>query len=80
MLVITKHFPKWIELASLINKSSEGVAYAYLKQVLSKLGLLAKVFTNQIMEFKKEFQELCEQALIDHKNISHDKHKANGFI
>jgi hypothetical protein len=32
------------------------------------------------MEFKKEFQELCEQALIDHKNISHDKHKANGFI
>jgi hypothetical protein len=37
MLVITKHFPKSIELASLLNKSSEGVAYAYLNEVVSKL-------------------------------------------
>jgi hypothetical protein len=39
MLVIIEHFPKWIELASFLNKSSEGVAYAYLNQVLRKFGL-----------------------------------------
>jgi len=31
------------------------------------------------MEFQGEFQESCEQGLIDHRNISHDHFEVNGL-
>jgi hypothetical protein len=41
VLVIIQHFFKWIELASLQDKNSEGVLYAFWDQILSRLGGLA---------------------------------------
>jgi hypothetical protein len=51
-----KHFSKWLELVPLPNYNSEGVVYAFLDKVLSRLGAPSKVFTNQGMKFRGEFQ------------------------
>jgi hypothetical protein len=32
------------------------------------------------MKFQGEFQELCEQGLIDHRNISYDHLEVNGLV
>ncbi len=61
------------------DKSSEGVAYAFLDRVLSHFGAPAKVLTDQGMEFQGEFQVLCDKALIDHQITSRDHPKANGL-
>jgi hypothetical protein len=61
-----KEFSKWLELMSLPNCSNEGNAYAFLNKVFSSFGAPTKVFTNQGMKISRDFQELCEKALIDH--------------
>jgi hypothetical protein len=66
VLVMVEHFSKWIELVLSLDKSSEGVAYAFLDRVLSHFGAPAEVLTNQGTEFQGEFQVLCDKALIDH--------------
>jgi hypothetical protein len=43
VLIIIEQFSKWIELTPLQNKSGEGVAYAFLDQVLSRFGAPTKV-------------------------------------
>jgi hypothetical protein len=40
VLVVIEQFSKWIKLAPLQDKSGEGVAYAFLDQVLSRFGVL----------------------------------------
>jgi hypothetical protein len=55
VLVMVEHFSKWIELVPSPDKSSEGVAYAFLDKVLSHFGAPAEVLTNQSMEFQGEF-------------------------
>jgi len=69
---VVKHFSKWLELVSLLNCSSEGVAYAFLDTIFNKFGVQAKVFTYQGTKFHGEFHELCEKALIDHYTASRD--------
>jgi hypothetical protein len=46
--------------------SNEGAAYAFVNRVFNMFGALIEVFTNQGKEFQKDFQDLCENALIDH--------------
>ncbi len=46
---------KWIELVPSPDKSSEGVAYAFLDRVLSHSGAPVEVLTNQGIEFQGEF-------------------------
>ncbi len=65
-----EHFSKWLELVPLPNRNSEGDAYAFMNKVLSKFGAPTKVFTNQGTKFRKDFQDLGENALIDHRTIS----------
>jgi hypothetical protein len=60
-----KHFSKWLELVSLLNCNSKGVAYAFLDRILNKFGVQAKVSIYQGTKFHGEFQELCEKALTD---------------
>jgi hypothetical protein len=43
---MVEHFSKWIELVPSLNKSSEGVAYAFLDKVFSHFGALAEVLTD----------------------------------
>jgi hypothetical protein len=66
VLVMVEHFSKWIELVSSLDKSSKGIAYAFLDRVLSHFGAPAEVLTNLGMKFQGEFQVLCDKALIDH--------------
>jgi hypothetical protein len=63
---MVEHFSKWIELLPSFNKSSEGVAYAFLNRVLSHFGAPVEVLINQGTEFQGESQVLCDEALIDH--------------
>jgi hypothetical protein len=69
-MVMVEHFFKWIELVPSPNKSSEGVAYAFLDRVLSHFGALVEVLINQGIEFQGEFQVLCDKVLIDHRTMS----------
>ncbi len=66
VLVMVEHFSKWIELVPSPDKSSEGVAYAFLDRVFSHFGAPSEVLTDQGTEFQGEFQVLCDKALIDH--------------
>ncbi len=70
VLVMVEHFSKWIELVPSFNKSSEGVAYAFLNRVLNHFGAPAEVLTDQGTEFQGEFQVLCDKVLIDHRTTS----------
>jgi hypothetical protein len=60
-----KHFSKWLEMVPLQDYNNEGAAYAFLDKMFNKFGAPIEVFTNQGMEFQKDFQNLCEKALID---------------
>jgi hypothetical protein len=79
VLVMVEHFSKWIELVPSPDKSSEGVAYAFLDRVLSHFGAPAEVLTDQGIEFQGEFQVLCDKALIDHRTTSRDDPEADGL-
>jgi hypothetical protein len=79
VLVMVEHLSKWIELVPSLNKSSDGITYAFLNKLFSHFGALAKVLTNQGMEFQGEFQVLCDKALIDHRTTSRDHPEANGL-
>lgn len=54
----------------LLDKSNEGVAYAFLDRVLSHFGALAEVLTDEGTELPREFKALCVQTLIDHRTTS----------
>jgi hypothetical protein len=75
-----KHFSKWLELVPLSNRNSERTTCAFLDKVVSRFGVLAKVLTNQGIKFHGEFQELCENAFIDHCMTSQHYPKANGLV
>jgi hypothetical protein len=51
MLVMVEHFSKWIELVPSLDKSSKGVAYAFLDRVLSHFGAPVEVLTDQGTKF-----------------------------
>jgi len=79
VLIIVEHFSKWIELVPSPDKSSEGVAYAFLDRVLSHFGAPVEVLTDQGTEFQGEFQVLCDKVLIDHRTTSRDHPEADGL-
>jgi hypothetical protein len=60
-----KHFSKLLELVPLPYHNNEGSSYAFLDRMLSKFGVPTKVFINQGIEFQRDFQDLCEKALIN---------------
>ncbi len=80
VLVMVEHFSKWIELVPSLNKSNEGVVYAFLDRVLNHFGAPAEVLTDQGTEFQGEFQVLCDKALIDHQTMFRNHPKADGLV
>jgi hypothetical protein len=70
VLVMIKHLSKWLELMSLLNRSSERATFAFLDRVLSRFGAPTKIFIDQGMEFHGKFKELCEKMLINHHTTS----------
>jgi len=63
----------------LSNKSSHNTSHAFLQQVLSRFGAYAECLTNQGSEFRGEFQDLLDHALIDHRRTSRDHPQADGL-
>jgi hypothetical protein len=55
VLVMIEHFSKWLELIPLPDHSSEKTTYAFLDMVLSRFGALAKVLSDQGIQFRGEF-------------------------
>jgi hypothetical protein len=47
VLVMIKHFSKWLELVPLLDRNSEGVTNAFLDRMFSRFGALIEVLTNQ---------------------------------
>jgi transposase-like protein len=80
VLVMIKHFSKWIELVALPDKFSEGAAYSFLDRVLSCFGAPTEVLTDQGWKFLGAFQTLCEQAMIDHHTTSRDHLEVDGLV
>lgn len=79
VMVIVEHFSKWMELIALPDKTSRSTSQAFLHAVLSRFGSCAEVLIDQGTEFRGEFQDLLDQALIDHRRTSRDHPQANGM-
>jgi hypothetical protein len=79
IMIMIEHFSKWVELVALPDKSSHSTNQAFLQQVLSRFGACAECLTDQGSEFRGEFQDLFDHALIDHCRTSRDHPQANGL-
>ncbi len=76
---MVEHFSKWMEFVPSLDKSSKGVACAFLDRVLNHFGAPAEVLTDQGTEFQGEFQVLCDKVLIDHRTTSQDHPEVDGL-
>jgi len=79
-MIMIEHFSNWVELVALPDKSSHNTNQAFLQQVLSRFGACAKCLTDQGSEFRGEFQDLLDHALIDHRRTSRDHPQADGLV
>jgi hypothetical protein len=79
IMIMIKHFSKWVKLIALPDKSSYNTNQVFLQQVLSRFGACAKCLTNQGSEFIREFQDLLDHALIDHRQILRDHPQVDGL-
>ncbi len=79
-MIMIEHFSKWVELVALSDKSSHNTSQAFLQHVLNRFGVYAKCLTNEGLEFRGEFQDLLDHALIDHRRTSRDHPQADGLV
>jgi transposase InsO family protein len=75
-----EQFSKWLEFVPLLDWNSERASYAFLDRVFSRFGAPTEVLSNQGTKFHREFQELCEKALINHRMTSRNHLEVNGLI
>ncbi len=80
IMTMIEHFSKWVELVVLPDKSSRSTSQIFLQQVLNRFGACAECLTDQGSEFKGEFQDLLDHALIDHRWTSRDHPQADGLV
>jgi hypothetical protein len=69
VLVIIKHFSKWLELVPLPNRSNEGIAYGFLNEIFIKFGVPTNKVQNAMgnsNSYVTRHQEIIEQL---HKTI-----------
>ncbi len=79
IMIMIEHFSKWVEPVALPDKSSHSTSQAFLQQILSRFGACADCLTDQRSEFKGEFQDLLDHALIDHCRTSRDHPQVDGL-
>ncbi|CAM6113779.1 unnamed protein product [Calypogeia fissa] len=79
VMIMIEHFSKWIELVPLRNKTYHSTSQAFLQRVLRQFGACAECLTDQGTEFRGEFQDLLDHALIDHRRTSRDHPQADGL-
>ncbi len=80
IVIMIEHFSKWVELVAMSDKSSQSTNQTFLQHVLSRFGAYAECLTNQILEFRGEFQDLFDHALIDHHWTSRDHPQVDGLV
>ncbi len=78
-MIMIEHFSKWVELVALPDKSSHNTSQAFLQHVISRFGACVECLTNQGSEFRGEFQNLIDHALIDHFRTSRDHPQVDGL-
>jgi len=78
-MIMIKHFSKCVKLVAFPNKSSHNTSHVFLQQILSRFGACVECLTNQGLEFRGEFQNLLDHALIDHCRTSRDHPQADGL-
>jgi hypothetical protein len=66
------------KVGALLNRSNEGISYAFLGRTFSRFGALVEILISQGTKFHGEFYELCEKTLIDHRTISQDHLEVDG--
>jgi len=47
IMIMIKHFPKWVELVALLDNSSYNTSQVFLQQVLSRFGACVECLTDQ---------------------------------
>ncbi len=80
IMIMIRHFSKWVELVALLDKSSHNTSQAFLQQVLSRFGACVECLTDQGSEFRGEFQDLLNHVFIDHCRTSKDHPQADGLV
>ena len=78
-MVMIEHFSKWVEVVAILSKETCETAKVFRQYVLCKYGAPAKVLTDQGTEFRGEFQEMLDEALIDDRRTSRDHPQADGL-
>jgi len=76
IMIMIKHFSKWVELVALPDKSSHNTN----QQVLNRFGACAECLIDQGSKFKGKFQDLLDHALIDHHQTSRDHSQVDGLV
>uniref|UniRef100_A0A7I4EYT7 Uncharacterized protein n=2 Tax=Physcomitrium patens TaxID=3218 RepID=A0A7I4EYT7_PHYPA len=79
VLVIVKHFSKWIEFVALLQNSLELVAMVFLDQVLTHFRAFVDVLMDQGLKFLRNFEALYIKALIDYCTMSRNHPKVNSL-
>ena len=67
IMVMIEHFSKWVEVVTLPTKESCETARVFRPYVLCRYRAPAQVLTDQGTEFRGKFQEMLDEALIDHR-------------
>jgi hypothetical protein len=80
IMIMIKHFLKWVELVTFSDKSSHSTSQTFLQQILSRFGACVKCLTDQRSKFKGEFQDLLDHGLIDHRQTSRDHPQVDGLV
>ena len=78
VMVMIEHFSKWVGVVAMPSKESTETARVFWEFVLCRYGAPAEVLTDQGTEFRGAFQELLDEALVDHCRTSRDHPQAHG--
>jgi len=78
-MIMVEHFTKWIELAALPAKDAHWTASVFMDRVIGRFGAPAEVVTDRGGEFEKEFSDLLQRCMIDHRFTSPEHPQADGL-
>ena len=79
IMVMIEHLSKWVEEVAIPSKKSSETARMFRQYVFCRYGAPAEVLTDQGTELQGEFQEMLDEALIDHRKTSRAHPKADGL-
>ena len=77
--MIIEHFSKWVEVVAIPPEESCESTIVLRQYVLCRYRAPTEVLTDQVTEFKGEFQEMLDKVLIDHRRTLRDHPQADGL-